>query len=154
MNKSHLTAIKRNKLSTPTRWLLDNEMIIGYTLDYGCGRGDDVKFLRGEITDGMLIVPYGWDLHHTHEEFWFCDNYHNHHWNTVICNYVLNVVPPAEQKEILKELSNLSADAVYVTVRRDLKEDYKTKRGTQQYLVKLNYPVVKETSGFCIYKVK
>lgn len=153
MNKPHLTAIKRNKLSAPTRWLVENHKISkGYLLDYGCGRGDDVRFINEMAS--LHVHAYGWDLYHNHDERWFCDNIHNHWWQTVICNYVLNVIPLGEQAMVIEDLLSLDARDIFATVRRDLKENYETKRGTQQYLVELDYPVVKKTPGFCIYRLR
>lgn len=47
LNKSYLTAIVRNKISTPAKRLLELGKIKGSVLDFGCGRGDDIKFLSG-----------------------------------------------------------------------------------------------------------
>ena len=44
--KFHPTAIKRNKISAPVRFLYDNGLIYGKTLDYGCGRGFDTEALQ------------------------------------------------------------------------------------------------------------
>ena len=40
-NKSHLTAIRRNYLSAPMRWMCNNGLRSSNWLDYGCGYGGD-----------------------------------------------------------------------------------------------------------------
>ena len=40
---SHLTAIDRKYLSFPARYLLQNKLLKGKVLDFGCGLGNDVK---------------------------------------------------------------------------------------------------------------
>ena len=37
--KRENTAIRRNKLSVPFKFLLKNNLLNGTVLDYGCGRG-------------------------------------------------------------------------------------------------------------------
>jgi DNA phosphorothioation-associated putative methyltransferase len=147
MNKPHLTAIKRSKLSAPMRYLLEQELLGLTLLDYGCGKGDDVEHLAE-----LGYHSAGWDPHWKNEE----DDREllEGHADVVTCNYVLNVLPPKERQEVIDKLLALDADAVYVSVRRDFKEDYVTKKGTQQYLVHLDYPVVHENSGFCIYQLR
>ena len=56
----HKTAIGRPALSLPAKLLFQSGLVSDETsvLDYGCGRGDDVKFLN------ELGVPaVGWDPH-------------------------------------------------------------------------------------------
>ena len=43
-DKSHLTAIGRNRRSAPAASLEKEGLIVGTVLDYGCGRGKDVDF--------------------------------------------------------------------------------------------------------------
>lgn len=146
-NLSYRTAIKRNKLSAPTKWLLDNDKLSMSLLDYGCGKGDDVHHL-GELG----FYAEGWDPHwHTNA----ADDQLKREHDVVICNYVLNVLAADERQEVINSLLSLKAKDIYVTVRRDLKDSYtKTKKGTEQWMVHLDYPIVKETSGFCIYQIK
>jgi len=147
MSRAYLTAIKRNKLSAPTQWLLDNDMLGRHILDYGCGKGGDVAEL-----DKLGNAVVGYDPHYyPHTEILAAI----FEFDTIICNYVLNVVDQSERIKVLNKLLSLHAKNIYVTVRRDLEKDYvKTKRGTEQWQVYLDYPVVKETAGYCIYKIK
>jgi len=75
---SHQTAIHRGGASAPCRWLDKQDRLVGPVLDWGCGRGADVRYIRN---------AYGYDPHYqpdppTGETF-----------NTVLCTYVLNVIP-------------------------------------------------------------
>nr|WP_256476120.1 DNA phosphorothioation-associated putative methyltransferase [Siccirubricoccus soli] len=63
--KRHRTAIARGRLSAPmqalTRWgFIDGSTAV---LDYGCGRGDDVRALRA-----AGVAATGWDPHFAPEE--------------------------------------------------------------------------------------
>ena len=73
-----------------------------------------------------------------------------------MCNYVLNVVPKKDIKTILASIKKLlkKDGAAYITVRRDIKKEGKTKIGTEQYNVNLNLKVIYKSSNFCIYTMK
>ena len=43
---SHRTAKERDKMSFPTRLLLEKKLIVGEALDFGCGFGKDVEELK------------------------------------------------------------------------------------------------------------
>lgn len=45
---SHCTAKERDKMSFPSKLLLDKKLIVGDTLDFGCGFGKDVEELKKE----------------------------------------------------------------------------------------------------------
>lgn len=99
-NKSHLTAIKRNRLSKP--WALalaylPNECPRAQVmvLDYGCGRGDD----RERLTQ-MGYDAYGYDPHYTVNEH----SIHDRIYDIVSLVYVLNVIQnPQERLETLQK---------------------------------------------------
>jgi len=139
MNTSHKTAITRNKLSRPMQYLKDNELIVGESLDYGCGKGYDAVTLGMERYDpfyqnGGMVGFY----------------------DTITCNYVLNVLTMEERYQVLTRIKALLADdgIAYVTIRRDLPKEGKWGKGCYQSYVTLDYPIVKEVSGsYCMYKV-
>ena len=60
----HRTAISRNALSLPAKVLFQTGLVSDETsfLDFGCGRGDDVKFLKE-----LGIPAIGWDPHFNSE---------------------------------------------------------------------------------------
>lgn len=107
---SHLTAKERDSLSFPAKWLLKQNLIQGDVLDFGCGLGRDVRFLK---TRGIHIT--GYDRYH------FPD-YPEKKFDTILCFYVLNVLLPEEQTQVLLELSQLvkPTGRVYIAVRRDI----------------------------------
>jgi hypothetical protein len=138
---SYRTAIKRTKLSIPTKFLIDSSRINGRVLDYGCGRGFDADY-------------FGWDKY---------DPYYNPvsifgPYDTIVCNYVLNVIPnESDRTATLTTIKNLLCDggAAYITVRREKnKLNGWTKNGTYQTRVELDLPIVKQTNDYCIYEMK
>ncbi len=52
---THLTAKERNTISFPARVLLERNLLVGDTLDYGCGLGSDVNLLQEK---GVKITGY------------------------------------------------------------------------------------------------
>jgi 2-polyprenyl-3-methyl-5-hydroxy-6-metoxy-1,4-benzoquinol methylase len=149
MNNSHLTAISRNKLSQPAKFLKNNGLLVGRILDYGCGRGSDVRLLTKE---GFNVE--GYDKHY---HPYFKESSYNAKYDTIMCNYVLNVIPDeSERDEVLRSINELLAPGGfgYVSVRNDVHELRGwTKRGTWQGLIELNLPVVKQTSNYIMYRL-
>lgn len=142
---AHLTAIPRKGPSKPVRVLKNADLIQGRVLDYGCGRGKDAEFLSEW---GHEVEKY--DPH-------YCPTIPYGQYQTIICNYVLNVISEEEAGEVLRKIRDLltPTGTAYITVRRDIKEDYVSSRKTLQRVVTLNLPVVHETSrGHCIYMMK
>jgi diadenosine tetraphosphate (Ap4A) HIT family hydrolase len=130
---SHLTAKEREHLSFPAKMLLNQNLLLGDVLDFGCGFGNDVKLLR---LKGVDIA--GYDKHYFPE-------YPTKKYDTIICFYVLNVLLPEEQSIVLMELSQLikPTGKVYIAVRRDLQfEGFRThkihQKSTYQCNVVLN----------------
>jgi len=113
INNPHLTAIERTAMSFPTRWLKQNNLLKGEILDFGCGYGIDTDQLKEQ---GFNIV--GYDNH-------FRPDYPIKRFDTIICNYVLNVLEPNEQAEVLMSISELlkPTGKAYFAVRRDLKSE-------------------------------
>ncbi|MDA0242452.1 MAG: methyltransferase domain-containing protein [Chloroflexi bacterium] len=74
---SHLTVKEREKVSLPTDILYTRGLINGRTLDFGCGLGTDVAFLRQQ---GVDVV--GYDPH-------YAPTYPAGQFDTILCHYVL-----------------------------------------------------------------
>lgn len=144
-NYSFNTAIKRTKPSLPLRFLIDNNLLSGNILDYGCGRGFDYNYLSS--------LGYSVD---SYDPYWKPDGIGKVEYNTVFCNYVLNVIKTDDEiASVIKNVQNLlTKDGLaYFSVRRDLKKDGFTTRGYQR-MVKLNAPVAFNKSGsFCTYVI-
>lgn len=139
-NKSYKTAISRKTLSLPMKYLVSKSLIEGYCLDYGCGRGSDANLLN--------IDKY--DPHYFPE-------LPKKEYDTIICNYVLNVLLPYEIQKTIDNIKELLKDGgtAYLAVRRDIKKEGYTKKGTFQHNVELHLPILKEKKGaYCIYVLK
>lgn len=138
------TAISRHKPSAPMKYLYSQKLFKGKVLDYGCGKGFDANYYKLDRYD-----PY----YYPTAASWFKPG----KYNTITCNYVLNVVSPDEIPRILQSIKALLAPkgTAYITVRRDLKEDAVKGKDCLQYQVYLDLPVVKEVKGcYCIYKLE
>jgi diadenosine tetraphosphate (Ap4A) HIT family hydrolase len=133
-NNPHLTAKERTSISFPTRWLKDRKLLVGEVLDFGCGSGFDTDQLQ---KSGYDIIGY---------DNYYRPAYPEKQFDTIICNYVLNVLEPNEQAEVLMSVSELlkPTGKAYFTVRRDLtSEGFRThfvhKKPTYQCNVILPY---------------
>ena len=110
---THLTAKERNTLSFPARILLERSLLKGQVLDYGCGFGSDVRILTAK---GIEIEGY--------DPYYFPDLAEKK-FDTVLCFYVLNVLLPEEQMQVLMNISSVlkPGGKAYFAVRRDLQKD-------------------------------
>ena len=148
-NNPHLTAKERTSISFPTRWLKQNNLLKGEILDFGCGFGFDTDELRKE---GFDIVGY---------DNYYRPEYPTKHFDTIICNYILNVLETKEQAEVLMEVSELlkPTGTAYFAVRRDVKHEgyrihYVHKQSTYQCNVVLPYKSVFLNENCEIYEYK
>ncbi|MBX3001282.1 MAG: HIT domain-containing protein [Caldilineaceae bacterium] len=110
---SHLTIKEREWPSFPTKRLLSHGLIRGRVLDFGCGTGVDVAFLRGKGHNVIGFDPY------------YAPDYPSGRFDTILCHYVLNVLLPEEQVAVLMAVSELlePGGKAYFTVRRDIKRN-------------------------------
>jgi len=107
---SHLTAKERKWPSYPTKQLLLRNLIEGRVLDFGCGTGIDVSFLKQKKFNVTGYDPY------------YAPTYPTERFDTIICNYVLNVLLPEEQAHVLMAVAELlkPTGRAFFTVRRDI----------------------------------
>jgi diadenosine tetraphosphate (Ap4A) HIT family hydrolase len=147
INNPHLTAIERTSMSFPSRLLKERNLLIGEILDFGCGFGFDVDQLH---KSGDNIIGY---------DNYYRTEYPEKRFDTIICNYVLNVLEPNEQAEVLMSVSELlkSSGKAYFAVRRDLKSEgfrthYVHKLPTYQSNVVLPYKSVFANENCEIYE--
>lgn len=108
--QSWKTAIKRNKLSMPVQWAVDNGVITKdkSIFDFGCGRGQDVKLLNESG-----YYANGWDPY-----FYPKDDVVNS--DIINLGYVLNVIPNiTARSELLKNIFVLARETVIVSVRHE-----------------------------------
>lgn len=141
--QSYNTAMSRKGPSAPLKYLKNKGFLSGAILDYGCGKGADFKYLREEGFEAEAYDPH-----------WRSIDLSSQSFDTILCTYVLNVVNESTQDDIISSVKSLlkKGGQAFLTVRRDIKNEGQTSRGFQR-IVNLDMPVVKETSGYCIYKL-
>lgn len=118
LDRTHLTAISRTALSAPMRKLRDKGLLLGRVLDYGCGRGQDADLLGIDKYDPHFFPTMPEGL-----------------YDVVTCNYVLNVIEdPGARADVVSKITSLLAPGgvAYLTVRRDVRGEVATSRGTWQ----------------------
>ena len=148
-NHPHLTAKERTDISFPARWLLNQKLLQGEILDFGCGFGVDTDKLKEQ---GFDIVGY---------DNYYRPEYPKKRFDTIICNYVLNVLEPKEQSMALMQVSELlkPTGCAYFAVRRDIKHEgfrihYVHKLPTYQCNVVLPYKSVFFNENCEIYEYR
>lgn len=102
------TAIRRNGTSRPLALVLANALVSegDRILDYGCGHGEDLAYLREEGYDAD-----GWDPYHRPDG-------PRHAADVVLCSYVLNVIEdPAERFQVLGQVHALARRVAIFAVR-------------------------------------
>lgn len=147
INHPYLTAIKRQDLSVPARKLLDKGLLRGRILDYGCGLGFDTDELKRR---GFDITGY---------DYYYRTDFPEGKFDTIFCIYVLNVLEPYAQAEVMMNVSNLlkPKGTAYYAVRRDLKEEgFRLhaihKEYTFQCNVVLPFKSIAATSSYELYE--
>jgi diadenosine tetraphosphate (Ap4A) HIT family hydrolase len=146
---AHLTAKERDRASFPTRKLLELGHIQGRVLDFGCGHGADVQFLKAK---GFDVT--GYDPHYAPDR-------PVGRFDTILCHYVLNVLLQREQTEVLMDVSELLRPSgfAFYTVRRDLqrtgyRQHYEHNVPTYQTNVRLPYETIVRTEFCEIYQYR
>ena len=113
INHPYPAAIRHTNLSALGRYLLKNSLLKGLILDFGYSFGFDTDELKRQ----------GYDV--TGYDYYYRPDYPESKFNTIICNYVLNVLEPYAQAEVLMNVTNLlhPKGTAYFAVRRDLAEE-------------------------------
>lgn len=110
-NLAYKAAPKRKSLSPLAAHLLRNKLINfdDVILDYGCGYGSDVKFLREK---GYNIFGY--------DPYYFPDLPH-HNYTIVLCNYVLNTLSNmGDRLSVINHCTQLASKDIYFTANNKL----------------------------------
>ena len=141
---SYRTAIARSGPSAPLRHI---ESIINKSsliLDYGCGKGSDVAYLKSKGFDVDGYDPYYSDIDLSGK---------NSYYDVVICNYVLNVLDASMEEQVLDNILSKLKDGgrAYISVRRDSFKEGVTSRGYQRYVYLNDYPSFEKKGAFEIY---
>ena len=114
----HKTAIGRPALSLPAKLLFQSGLVTDETsvLDYGCGRGDDVKFLKE-----LGIPAIGWDPHFVPNPALLVQH------DIVNLGFVLNVIEDTkERKTVLSDAYGLADKCLSVSVMLHSQNDTTT----------------------------
>lgn len=142
-NLSHMTAMSRTGLSAPARYLLEKGLLRGRVLDHGCGKGDICRFT--DIPHAEQYDPH-WHPQRPQGKF-----------DTIYSGFVINAVPENVVSHILADIKSFLAPGgtAYIAVRRDVKQEGFTSKGTEQYNRELQLPVLINVPGrYIIYVMK
>jgi ATP adenylyltransferase len=144
---NHLTAKERDKISMPARMIEQQGFIKGRILDFGCGFGKDVEELKAKNYE-----IEGYDPH-------YFPNYPEGKFDTILCFYVLNVLLPEQQAQVMMQVSNLlkTSGKAYFSVRRDISQDgyrnhFKHQKPTYQCNVILPFKSIFKNENTEIYE--
>lgn len=123
---SKTTAIKRNKLAQPIEdWIakgyFDNCNTI---LDFGAGRGDNVRLLQERLGDTKQVFGYEPHPHSPNPKIISSYSLLDSHYDCVYSTFVLNVVPKDIQDKIVSQMVHKSSKIVIAT-RDDLLNEMK-----------------------------
>lgn len=153
MSCAHLTAIARKKPSAPMMFLwginrLQPDRVI---LDYGCGKGKDVEWMKS-----IGRMAFGYDPHYAPNTI---QNGMANCYDIITCNFVLNVIESSNEREStilhIKGLLRHGGHA-YVAIRADkAKLNGYTKRGTFQTYVDMlpyGFKLLHKGSGYELYE--
>jgi SAM-dependent methyltransferase len=127
-------------------WLLSQNLLSGKILDFGCGRGMDMKYLKSQNRD-----IDGYDPNFRPDK-----KYARSTYDTIVCFYVLNVVDEKTEVKVLQEIRKVlkKGGVAYAAVRRDLPPEGRQGRGCWQRWVKCpsGWTVLQENSSYAIFK--
>ena len=143
MNNTAKTAKKRKALSAPMKWIASCGFLQRQVLDFGCGRGDDVRnycetypVLSGHLTlegyDPNVIMEVRDARFHSDKESL------RKKYDVITCIYVLNVVEfPEDRLQIENEIIDIlrPGGRAFIVVRDDVKKEGITTTGTWQGMV-------------------
>ncbi len=104
------TAMRRFRLSRPIALAWEHGLIRpgASVFDYGCGRGDDIRYLRDNG-----VAASGWDPHYRPQDS-------IREADVVNLGYVLNVIEnPAERGQVLRKAFSLARRVLVAAVRVD-----------------------------------
>ena len=153
MSRSYMTAMTRKSPSAPMKCLVSKFKAngIGPILDYGAGKGQDVKYLNN-----CGFTAIGYDPHYAPNTI---QNGLTNHFHVITSMFVLNVIESSLERDstILHIKSLLMPKGhAYVAIRADkAKLNGYTKRGTFQTYVDMTpygFKLLHKGSGYELYE--
>ena len=119
------SAVHRMKPSLTIQWLKDKGLLVGEMLDYGCGKGLDADYFGMDKYDAYN--PDWCNISLTTEK----------KYDTIVCNFVLNVLEPGEEIPLLENIQRLLKPNgnAYIIVLRHYRKMASYKKNLQHYLV-------------------
>ena len=141
---SYRTAITRKGPSAPLKYIEGSLRPNTLILDYGCGRGADVSYLRKK---GYCVD--GYDPYYSNIDLSGKDSY----YDVVLCNYVFNVLDKSEENTLMQNIMSKlkSGGKAYISVRRDSFVEGYTSRGYQRYVRLEGHSSFEKKGAFEIY---
>lgn len=120
------TAKSRTTVSAPTKWAFENGYLGKRVYDWGCGKRKDTDWLTNQ---NYTVFP--------HDPFHFPgNNPKNFNFSlidTIICNYVLNVIESQEGRtNLLRQIHETGVKTVIIAVRSDV-EKFAQQSGWKKY---------------------
>ena len=115
--KREATAISRTNISVPTRMAIEKKFVKSVVYDWGCGKGKDTQLLND-----MGIPTIGYDPHYfpgtSPDKIDFSDI------NTILLNYVLNVIETRQERfEVLEQIHSFAQENTNVVIAVRSKKD-------------------------------
>jgi len=147
------SAVNRTKPSITIQWLKDKGFLKGEMLDYGCGKGLDADY-------------FGMDKYDPYDPSWCNVSLDtNKRYDTIVCNFVLNILEEGEEIPMLKNIQRLlKQDGVaYIIVLRNYRKMASYKSNVQHYRVlslesirhvKRRYEIYKLTKDVDLSKIE
>ena len=106
------TAIHRKKAAYPTRWLCDNNIISGHVLHHGRGHDKKTTELLFEQLQVKSVTEYDPEIEDINSPDIF-----NRKYDTVVSNFVLNILPQKERHSELKQITDITLSSALFAVR-------------------------------------
>lgn len=119
------SAVHRTKPSMTILWLQENGLLVGDMLDYGCGKGLDADH-------------FGMDKYDPYDPSWCNISLDtNKRYDTIVCNFVFNILEPGEEFEVLNNIQRLLKEdgIAYIIVLRNVRKMASYKKDLQHYIV-------------------
>lgn len=147
INHSYLTAVKRTDLSAPVQFLLQHKLLKGRILDFGCGLGYDADELKRR---GFDVTGY---------DNYYRTEYPKGKFDTIFCVFVLDVLEPYAQIEVMMNVFNLlsSKGSAYFAVQRGpIEEGFKLHPLYREYVyqcdVRLSFLSLESNFNYELYQ--